>query len=223
VILMLHWGLEYSPMPTPEQVALAHAACDRGVSVILGHHSHCIQGIERYNGAIIAYSLANLTDDGVDWQGPSRHYQAPLTEIDRESLLLRLHLRKDGVEIVDTVPLWLDDDGRPTPADGERAAAIQARIQQRSAQIASTEDLETYWRDTVIGRRVADPLLSWWRDGDLLDKVRRFRPGQIVSAWLLLTTFLKLRFSRSESRWLLFSSRNDTRPMPAVRKPRKLD
>ncbi len=30
VVLMLHWGLEYSPLPTPEQVDLAHAAIDHG-------------------------------------------------------------------------------------------------------------------------------------------------------------------------------------------------
>jgi poly-gamma-glutamate capsule biosynthesis protein CapA/YwtB (metallophosphatase superfamily) len=71
VVLMLHWGLEYSPLPTPEQVELAHAAIERGAGLIIGHHSHCIQGIERYRGGLIAYSLANLTDDRVDVTTPS--------------------------------------------------------------------------------------------------------------------------------------------------------
>lgn len=223
VLLAVHWGLEYSPLPTPEQVAFAHAACERGVSAILGHHSHCIQGIECYHGAVIAYSLANLTDDGVDWQGPTRHYQAPLTDVDRTSFLLRLKLTKDAVELLPPIPLWLDDDGRPTAAEGERAEAIRAQIDACGAQLAGTADLTAHWEQEVIARRVLGPLQSWWEDGSLWDKVRRFRPGQIVSAWLLLRTWLTVRFSRSGSRWLLFSERNDTRPMPAVREPRRDD
>jgi poly-gamma-glutamate synthesis protein (capsule biosynthesis protein) len=220
VVLMLHWGLEYSPLPTPEQVAFAHAACAHGVSAILGHHSHCIQGIEQRDGAVIAYSLANLTDDGVDLRTPIRHYLAPLTEVDRESVLLRLALHKDGVELLDPLPLWLDDAGRPTPATGERAGKILAQLGACTERLAVTGDLEAYWADSVIERRVAGPLLSWWQDGSLWDKIRRFRPGQLLSAWLLLETYLKVRFSRADDRWLLYNERNDTRPMPAVRAAR---
>jgi len=217
VVLLLHWGLEYSPMPTPEQVALAREAAARGASAVLGHHSHCIQGIEQVGGAVIAYSLANLTDDGVDWQGPSRRYTAPITETDRESILLRLRLTKERVELLEPLPLWLDDDGRPTVAAGERADKIRAQLAECSERLCTTEDLTAYWESSVIERRVAGPLISWWQDGSLWDKIRRFRPGQIVSAWLLLRTYLQVKLSRSQSRWMLFNERNDTRPMPAVR------
>ncbi|WP_295887919.1 CapA family protein [uncultured Thiohalocapsa sp.] len=219
VVLMLHWGLEYSPLPTPEQVAFADAAIAHGVSVILGHHSHCIQGVVEHKGAVVAYSLANLTDDGVDLKTPQRHYLAPLTDVDRESFLLRLALHKERVELLEPVPLWLDDSGRPTAATGDRADQIRRQLAERTEQLAGTADLAAYWADSVIDRRVAGPLLSWWRDGSLWDKVRRFRPGQLVSAWLLLTTYLKVRFSRGTDRWLLYNERNDTRPMPAVRRP----
>jgi poly-gamma-glutamate synthesis protein (capsule biosynthesis protein) len=221
VILMLHWGLEYSPLPTPEQVRFAEVARAHGVSVILGHHSHCIQGVEQRDGGIVAYSLGNLTDDGVDLKTPQRHYLAPLTEVDRESFLLRLALYKDRVEVLAPVPLWLDDAGRPIRASGARADKILATLAACTERLSSTGDLDAYWADSVIERRVAGPLISWWQDGNLLDKIRRFRPGQILSAWLLLTTYLKVRFSRSQERWLLYSERNDTRPMPAVRGPRR--
>jgi poly-gamma-glutamate synthesis protein (capsule biosynthesis protein) len=217
VILMLHWGLEYSPLPTPAQVRFADAARAHGVSAILGHHSHCIQGVDVRNGTIVAYSLANLTDDGVDLKTPQRHYLAPLTEVDRESFLLRLALYKDHVQLLEPVPLWLDDSGHPTPATGDRAAKIRTTLAACTGRLSSTADLEAYWANSVIERRVAGPLLSWWQDGSLLDKVRRFRPGQIVSAWLLLTTYIKVRFSRSEERWLLYNERNDVRPMPTAR------
>lgn len=217
VIVLLHWGLEYSHVPTPEQVALAHAAIDAGAGAILGHHSHALQGIEHYRDGIIVYSLGNLTDAPVDWQGPTRRYQCDVTDVDRESVLLKLLVSKDRIQLVEVVPLWLDDEGRPTAAIGERAEKIRKSLADYSALLAEG-DLERYWQETVISRRVAEPLASWWRDGSLWDKVRNFRPGQLVSAWLLLKTWMALRFSRSETRWQLFNPRNDKRPMPSARR-----
>lgn len=219
VIVVLHWGLEYSHYPTPEQVQLAHSAIDQGASAIIGHHSHSIQGIETYGSGIIAYSLANLTDAPVDWQGPNRHYQCDLTEVDRESLLIKFRLTHDQIELVQSIPLWLDDRGAPTPAEGQRAQRIRASLAQYSAKIADG-NLDAYWQETVVGSRVAGPLISWWNDGSLWDKIRRFRPGQLVTAWLLLRTWVQLRFSRSESKWELFNARNDSRPMPSAERGR---
>lgn len=219
MVLMAHWGLEYSPLPTPEQVEFAHWAIGQGVRVLLGHHSHCIQGIETHEDGLIAYSLANVTDDAVDLRTPRRHYLAPLTDTDRESFLLRLRLTRTAVTLLDPLPLWLADDGRPGPAPEPRATRILAELTERGRLLRET-DLRAHWEAEVIGRRVTGPLLSWWQDGNLWDKLRRFRPGQLVSAWLLLRTWLQVRLSRSQSRWLLYSARNDTRPMPAVRPPR---
>ncbi len=154
----------------------------------------------------------------MDVRTPERHYQAELTETDREGLLLRVRLGPDGVQLLDPVPLWLDDDGRPGAAVGARAEKIRTGLAECNRLLEDTPDLRAYWEDSVIERRVAAPLISWWQDGSLWDKVRRFRPGQIVSAWLLLKTYVQVKLSRSQSRWLLFSSRNDTRPMPAVRR-----
>jgi hypothetical protein len=215
VILLLHWGLEYANYPTPEQVELARAAVDRGASAVLGHHSHSLQGIETYAEGVIAYSLANFTDAEVDWRGPTRHYRAELTEDDRESVLLRLRIDRERIEILDRIPLWLDDDGCPSPAETERARKIEARLAAYSDKLAES-DLTTFWESSVIESRVSGPLKSWWRSGSLWDKIKGFRPGQLLTIYLLARTYVKVKFSRSDSKWLLFSSRNDTRPMPAA-------
>jgi poly-gamma-glutamate synthesis protein (capsule biosynthesis protein) len=44
VILSLHWGYEYIPFPSPEQVEIGRKLIDCGADVILGHHAHVIQG-----------------------------------------------------------------------------------------------------------------------------------------------------------------------------------
>jgi len=214
LVLLLHWGLEYANYPTPEQASLARRAIDQGASIILGHHSHALQGIEAYGGGVIAYSLANLTDADVDWQGPTKRYRAELTEVDRESVLLRLRLTRDAVEMLPVVPLWLDDDGRPTPAVGARAEKIERQLAEYSDRL-SDSDLDAFWQEEVIRGRVSGPLQDWWSTGSLWDKLKGFRPGQLVTLYLLAQTYLKIRFSHSESKWLLFNSRNDTRPMPS--------
>ena len=213
LVLLLHWGLEYSPLPTPEQVELAHSAVDAGVGLILGHHSHMLQGIETYRGAVIAYSLGNCTDSDVDWQGPTRHFSCRMTDIDREGLALTVELSREDVRVASMRPLWLNDAGQPEPAVGERARAILDSIVERSQKLAEN-DLARKWEKDLVDRRVMGPLRHWWSQGSLTDKVRRFRPAQLKTLYLLLVTFVRIRLSRSESRWSLFNSRNDTRPMP---------
>ena len=213
LVLLLHWGLEYSPMPTPDQVDLAHRAVDAGASLIIGHHSHMIQGIEHYKGAVIAYSLGNCTDSAVDWQSPTRHYQSEVTEADRIGLALQVELTATDVRINGLEPLWLNDDGQPEPATGERRQAILSQIEERSAAITAG-DLDVYWEKTLVDKRVLAPLLHWWRRGSLWDKVRGFRLSQMKTAYLLVETWIRIRLSRTNEKWALFNPRNDTRPMP---------
>lgn len=213
LVLLLHWGLEYSPLPTPHQVDLAHTAIDAGVSLILGHHSHMLQGIEAYHSGVIAYSLGNCTDSDVDWQGPTRHYASQMTEADRQGLALTVELNSDGARVVGHHALWLNDSGEPEPAVGDRAATILALVEERSKALRDA-DLARDWANTVVDKRVLGPLRHWWSRGSLWDKIRGFRPSQLHTLFILIITFLRIRFSRSEARWSLFNPRNDTRPMP---------
>ena len=59
IILLMHWGYELERFPLPMQRKLAFDLVDFGVNAIIGHHSHCVQGIEIYNNAPIVYSLGN--------------------------------------------------------------------------------------------------------------------------------------------------------------------
>jgi poly-gamma-glutamate synthesis protein (capsule biosynthesis protein) len=60
IVLALHWGHEYEDVPARWQIDAAHAFVDAGADVIMGHHPHVLQGIERYRGGVIAYSLGNF-------------------------------------------------------------------------------------------------------------------------------------------------------------------
>ncbi|WP_196229437.1 CapA family protein [Butyrivibrio fibrisolvens] len=59
VIALPHWGTEYSITLEKAQTSTAREYIDAGADVIIGAHSHCLQGMEYYNGALVAYSLGN--------------------------------------------------------------------------------------------------------------------------------------------------------------------
>ncbi len=64
VIVSYHWGEERAYVPHKEQIMLAHETIDAGADLVLGHHSHVINPIERYKGKYICYSLANFSFAG---------------------------------------------------------------------------------------------------------------------------------------------------------------
>ncbi|MHB9859713.1 CapA family protein [Streptomyces sp. YIM S03343] len=76
VILSVHWGLEHYNEPSVPQLELAEKITkETGVDLVIGHHSHVVQPIQKVNGTWVAYSLGNevarhssptgLTEEGV--------------------------------------------------------------------------------------------------------------------------------------------------------------
>jgi len=119
VIVSLHWGWEYKFHPTSSQRATARAAIDAGADLVLGHHPHVIQDMERHGAGVIIYSLGNfLFDTGARGQ--------------RKSVILEVTLERDGDErrVVDvTLHPILSDRKTHAPrlarGDGYRSWARQ--------------------------------------------------------------------------------------------------
>lgn len=63
VIVMLHWGVEHVDVPSYYQVRDAHRLVAAGADCIVGHHPHCLQTVETYNGVPIYYSIGNFIFD----------------------------------------------------------------------------------------------------------------------------------------------------------------
>ncbi len=64
VIVSFHWGQELDYKPNKNQINLGRATIDAGADLVLGHHSHRINPIERYNDKYIVYSLGNFSFAG---------------------------------------------------------------------------------------------------------------------------------------------------------------
>lgn len=70
VVLQLHWGNELIHRPSRKQQKIGRELIDAGVNVILGHHPHVLQPVERYKDGLIVYSLGNFVMDS--WEHASR-------------------------------------------------------------------------------------------------------------------------------------------------------
>ena len=64
LVLVLHWGVEYSPQPTNEQKDLARQFLTAGADIILGSHPHVIQSMEvlkiNDKDKFVIYSMGNF-------------------------------------------------------------------------------------------------------------------------------------------------------------------
>lgn len=76
VILSIHWGREDWPNPSKSQLELGRQiARETTINLVIGHHAHVVQPMEKVDGTWIAYGLGNqvarhdvpigLTEEGV--------------------------------------------------------------------------------------------------------------------------------------------------------------
>lgn len=63
LIVSLHSGDEYQVDPNVFQERFAQACIEAGADVILEHHPHVVQRMERYNNGWVIYSLGNFVFD----------------------------------------------------------------------------------------------------------------------------------------------------------------
>ena len=115
VICSLHWGHEYVETPSREQQSLARALVDAGVSLILGHHPHVLQGIEQYSRGLIAYSLGNFVFD----------LREPET---LDTAALYVDFDADGIRGFDLEPLRIGPEFFPERPPDDRALQLRTRM-----------------------------------------------------------------------------------------------
>ncbi len=159
VIVSMHWGEEFVPLPSTDEMAIGHSLVDAGASVVLGHHPHVVRPVETYRGAIIAYSLGNLVGDMV-WYAPFR-----------TGAILRVTL--DGSVVRDAIvqATLLQPDYRPRLVGGRSVA-----VPSHELTALDPADYASAIRDTWRRQRLA----AYWYT---MTRPWRFPPrilGQLV-------------------------------------------
>ncbi len=60
IVVYLHWGVEGQTCPSPRQREVALRLVEAGADVIVGSHTHRLQGGGRLGSALVAYGLGNF-------------------------------------------------------------------------------------------------------------------------------------------------------------------
>jgi poly-gamma-glutamate synthesis protein (capsule biosynthesis protein) len=174
VVVSVHTGLEFQPAPEPFFRDLAHRLIDAGAVLVVGHHPHVPQGIERHGNGLIAYSLGDFlfdmprADDDMDARGRALNRLHPILEVDLVGGVVALH----RVHL-----LTRDTEGRYRDAESDAAAlfdGLSALLQDPPALDRAAREayrgvfkMTVYDTPTHFARalgRGAGPLrgLLWW-------------------------------------------------------------
>lgn len=136
IILSIHWGVEKATEPNEEQIEVGHRAIDLGADLVLGTHPHVLQGIEQYNGGVIAYSLGNFCFGGND------------SPADMDTIIYRQAFTIDGngnkTTDITVVPCTISSDYmngsnnyQPTPATGDKYDMIVEKMERYNRDLGS--------------------------------------------------------------------------------------
>jgi len=136
IIVSFHWGAEKATKPNSTQKELAHKAVDLGANLVIGHHPHVLQGIEKYNGSYILYSLGNFCFGG------NTNMSDKDTAMFRQSFTIDADgnvLDDDAVEIIPFRASSVNNanDYHPVPAEGEQRDKIIDKITKYSEALGS--------------------------------------------------------------------------------------
>ena len=120
VIALPHWGAEHSTILEAAQTDGAKEYIDAGADAVIGAHTHCLQGMDFYNGKPIIYSLGNFWFD----------------DYTLDTMLLELHLTgtTDHVQVtVEMVP----------GTQSERVTRMSSTVQERNRIYAYVESISS--------------------------------------------------------------------------------
>jgi poly-gamma-glutamate synthesis protein (capsule biosynthesis protein) len=133
VVVSAHWGDEYRARPLPEYPVLAGKMVEAGATVVLGHHAHWLQPIERRGDAVVAYGLGNF----VSGMG-ARFVEAtspPHKANTRDGVVLRLEIVVDEgkarVATAVATPVWTGRDAAGIVVQPHALLPEALRVQRR--------------------------------------------------------------------------------------------
>ncbi len=101
VIVSMHSGTEYKENPNDRQIEFARAAVDAGADLIIGHHPHVVQLIEKYENSYIFYSLGNSIFDQA-WSKETT-----------EGIAVQISFSKGKIENIKILPLVIGNYSQP--------------------------------------------------------------------------------------------------------------
>jgi len=155
VVVSLHWGEQYQSAPTRQQRELGpRLLASPDVDLVIGHHAHVVQPIDRIDGEWLVYGLGNLLS-------------AQSSPVRRDELLVEVAVTvaADGTLITElrALPLYLDLDSlvvypsSPALRPPDLDAGLQAELDASQARIRSVLETGSGWGQLAFGPEAAGP------------------------------------------------------------------
>jgi len=135
VILLCHWGDEFAMVPSKNQLKTAKELVNSGANLIMGHHPHVYQGLQRIDSFPVFFSLGNFVSDMR--QSYLRRAAIGVVEI-RPDLGLEAWAR----------PIRIDAEHRPVLSESKSDYSFLCAIDQRSA-MNFTRSYDTTYSSTL--------------------------------------------------------------------------
>jgi poly-gamma-glutamate synthesis protein (capsule biosynthesis protein) len=146
-VVILHWGQEYQHAPTRQQQRLARRLlANPNIDLLLGHHVHVVQPVQRISGKWVAFGMGNLL---------SSQSTACCPAATQDGLLIHVQVVQRGrgftVAGLGYIPTWVDHPSyrirpvaqsladRSTP--GATRAALQASLRRTRSAIGRAAHL----------------------------------------------------------------------------------
>ncbi len=120
VVVVPHWGTQYTNVPEPSQRQAAAAFVEAGADLVIGGHPHWVQGWEVMGEALVVHSLGNFVFD-MDFMRRTM-----------EGAILELTFWGEELKGVELVPYVMDDRFAPRVVGGDRAAEVLAPLRETS-------------------------------------------------------------------------------------------
>jgi len=163
VVVVLHWGQEWSFLESAAQRQLAHRLIDAGAAAVIGHHTHLAGRVEEYRGGLIIYSLGNFIMTLPPFSARRASYR-PLAE---------LYFTNNHLVNYRLTPLFDDKNGFPIIANNWEVASLQDSYKppQLPADAGKTFDSFTTLNTAkVTAIESSDRIDSHWSDDYFVDQ-----------------------------------------------------
>jgi poly-gamma-glutamate capsule biosynthesis protein CapA/YwtB (metallophosphatase superfamily) len=151
LVVSVHADLEFVETPAVRRRDDFREFARAGATLVLGHHPHVPQGVERLGSSLIAYSLGNFAVPV-----HTSAYLSPHLPTTAQTFVLLVDVSRAGVLDFERVPVLIarSPGQRPVPAGGEEADALNAYLAELDGLVVDDERVAANWRAAAVGQLV---------------------------------------------------------------------
>ncbi|MFC2151995.1 CapA family protein [Bacteroidota bacterium] len=191
-LFSIHWGDEHTNYPRFDHLKLARELTEKNNIIINGHHPHVIQGVEKVNDSVIAYSQGNFCfDDCKAISGTGLELKQ--VEANRESFILEVEI--EGNKIINYNNIGIKEINNEIILD-----SIKEKLNMISSKLKNISDIVRYQQERIMQiknpefrvKKFGEKNLKWYLKrlnyfpigAYIFGKINKKRYNEVLSSYL---------------------------------------